>query len=201
MTAHNQLTNRFLIALLLLAFTPNSQSQIYGKLNHMRPTGVAGYVYQTTIGIEAGQIDDFDGGRFRSRFFVNSGLLRPRLNEFNNVTYYSEGNDFSVLPRVDKFPFNLRLLGGAGFDIMLFETDFILPYFGFDAIGGMEIKKTETGSSSEVGGYVLIGGRMRIGVEKEFDKLSLLLEWSSGITINDERGIFLMNEIGLGIKF
>lgn len=200
MNDRKQLIIGFIVVIFLWGFIPNTYSQVYGKLNHLRPTGVAGYVYKTTLGLEAGSIDDFETFS-RSRFFVNLGFFRPRLDGFNMVTYYSEGNDFTVIPRIDRHPFNLRFYGGYGIDFMFFETEYFIPYIGFDVGGGMELKATQTGSSEEIGGYILLGGRARIGIEKEFNNLSLMLEWNSGISINDEKGIFLMNEIGLGIKF
>lgn len=199
MTFYNHIKTGLISTLFFCFSVPFGQSQVYGKLNYLRPTGKAGYIYKTTLGIEAGDIGDFDGFS-RSRFFVNLGFFRPRIDGYKMVTYYSEGDDFTVMPRVDMFPFNFRALVGYGIDFMPFETDYFMPYIGFDAIGGMEFKATYIGASEETGGFVLLGGRARIGIEKELNNSSILLEWNSGISISDDRSVFLINEIGLGIK-
>jgi len=174
-------------------------AQFYGKLNYMRPTGRAGYIYNTTIGLEGGKINSFEGERFRTRAYVGGVFLRPRQEGFDFVTYYSEGNYSAILPREDYYPFSLRVTGGAGLDVSPFTIDGISPYVGVDGILGMEFTYMVFGNSEEFAGLLLLGGKARVGIEKEFDRIGLVLEWNTALTINSDRIPFVMNELGVAI--
>lgn len=177
----------------------NGSAQYYGKLNYMRPTGNAGYIYKTTIGLEGGKLNGFEGGKTRTRTYVGGVFLRPRQESFDFVTYYSEGNDLTILPRVDQYPFSLRITGGAGLDMALFSTNGISPYLGVDGVLGMEFTKMTFGGSSEFAGLVLAGVKARAGIEKEFDRMTLLLEWNTVLTFNMDKIPFVINELGVAI--
>lgn len=182
----------------------NGQTGIQALI--MRPTGNFGAIMKPCYTLELSKAEFFTEDKTRFYWSANVGWFRPRLDEFRTYTVVTSGTSI-VYPGTEQFDTYLTLNGNGGFDYTPIEDGKFFPYAGVDLTVGAyryrslrQVEGISNTDESILG--VLIGGRVKLGLEYQFSsETAFFIQYSPTVWLNIDP-LFLATrwDLGIGIR-
>jgi hypothetical protein len=203
--------NFILLTLLLVLCAGKLCGQFALSAVHYRPTGEFGFVMKPLTTVELtfmSRFSDEPDERFRFGMSLMYLRMKPRLNSFPIWAYGSDDRGAFIYPGEQSFSrYNITFLSG-GADFAVIHKERFNWFIGADLmIGGASIdyQSTVVGWKDESysGGGLLIGFRVRIGVEYQItDHISLFSRVNRHFfLITDPATLGNANDYGVGIRY
>lgn len=197
--------NKFLALTLLVLFLSNTgYSQIYGKVEQIKPTGLFGFVAQKTIGIEVGYLQEFDS-QFRGRIYLNLASYKARMDTFPGKGYSNLDGDYKFYPGTEVYSKLINGIFGVGYDFSpdFFDDFLIKPYIGLDLNIGVHIQESHTHipgivSSGRSGDGAIFGVKGRFGMQYSFGNSGLFIDLTRTYTVIVPYAFINFNAYGIG---